>query len=167
MSEYHLEKVISGGQTGADIAGVKAAKAADITTGGTMPLGFKTLDGPRPEYAELYGMKEHSSPHYPGRTYQNVKDADGTVRFAVNFKTSGEECTLGAIKKYGKEKFDVSVLGTTTPEEMVDWMLQKNIRVLNVAGNSEQTAKGMEEFTVAFLSEVFKLLASLTPEPAL
>jgi hypothetical protein len=37
-----IERVISGGQTGADQAGWRAARAAGIPTGGFMPKGFLT-----------------------------------------------------------------------------------------------------------------------------
>ena len=48
-----IDRVISGGQTGADQAGWRAAKASGIPTGGWMPKGFLTEDGPRPEFAGL------------------------------------------------------------------------------------------------------------------
>jgi len=48
-----LERVISGGQTGADQAGWRAARASGIPTGGAMPGGFLTEDGARPDFAEL------------------------------------------------------------------------------------------------------------------
>jgi hypothetical protein len=47
-----IERVIAGGQTGADQAGWRAARASGIATWGFMPLGFLTEDGPRPEFAE-------------------------------------------------------------------------------------------------------------------
>ena len=47
-------KVISGGQTGVDQAALRAAKAAGIETGGWMPKGFRTLAGPRPEFAAVF-----------------------------------------------------------------------------------------------------------------
>ena len=50
-----IKKIISGFQTGADIGGILAAKRLGLETGGTMPKGFRTEDGPRPEFAELYG----------------------------------------------------------------------------------------------------------------
>ncbi len=153
-----LVKVISGGQTGADIGGVKAAKLAGLKTGGTMPKGFKTLEGPRPEYAALFGMTEHASPNYPPRTHQNAKDSDGTVRFAANFSTSGEICTLTGVRKSGKELFDVAILGTVQPKELAAWLVEKKITVLNVAGNSERSAPGIEEFVMAFLGETFEIL---------
>jgi hypothetical protein len=47
-----LEHVISGFQIGVDQGAMRAAKAAGIPTGGAMPKGFLTEDGPRPEFAE-------------------------------------------------------------------------------------------------------------------
>jgi hypothetical protein len=48
-----LDRIISGGQTGADQAGWRAARACGVPTGGFMPLGFLTEGGPRPEFAAL------------------------------------------------------------------------------------------------------------------
>jgi hypothetical protein len=59
-----LDKVITGGQTGADQAAWRVARAFGIPTGGWMPLGFltETADGkgaePHPEFADLYGARE-------------------------------------------------------------------------------------------------------------
>jgi hypothetical protein len=75
-----LERVISGGQTGADQAAWPAAKAAGIPTGGAMPKGFLTEDGPRPELAELYGAHELEAPDYPARTVANVEGATGAIQ---------------------------------------------------------------------------------------
>jgi hypothetical protein len=56
---------------------------------------------------EVYGMKEHSG-GYAARTEANVKDSDGTIRLAKNFKSAGEKCTLRAIKKwFRRPHFDV------------------------------------------------------------
>jgi uncharacterized protein YkuJ len=153
-----LEKVISGGQTGADRGGLIAAKLAGIETGGCMPKGFRALDGHHPNFAQLYGVTEHTSSSYPPRTYRNAFDSDGTVRIAVNFSSAGEICTLNAVQKAGKMSFDVDVLGSTTPAQLADWIRENTIRILNVAGNSEKTAPGIEEFTVAFLLETFAIL---------
>jgi hypothetical protein len=61
-----LEKIISNGQTGLDQAGWRAARAAGIPTGGWMPKGFLTEDGPHPEFAEDFGALEWvTSEAYP------------------------------------------------------------------------------------------------------
>ena len=52
-----LRKVVSGGQTGADQAGLRAARAAGIETGGWAPKGWETEEGPAPWLSD-YGLKE-------------------------------------------------------------------------------------------------------------
>lgn len=154
-----LIRIISGAQNGADLAGLKVAKAFGLSTGGTMPKGYRTLDGERPEYAELYGITEHASSAYPPRTYANVKDADGTIRFAHNFNSSGEKCTMKAIVQYGKPHFDVLVNDPSIfriaqechPLTATEWIKTNNIKTLNIAGNSEKTCPGIEAFVERYL----------------
>ncbi len=153
-----LVKIISGGQTGADRAALIAAREAGLETGGWMPNGFLAHDGFHPNFAELYGIKEDNSPAYPPRTFKNAYEADGTVRFAANFSTPGEKLTLTAIQRSKKPHFDVDVLGTTEPKELAEWIVNKRITVLNVAGNSEKSAEGIGEFVRLFLLETFKQL---------
>jgi len=153
-----LYKICSGAQTGADIGGLITAKKYGLETGGWIPKGFKTQVGPRPEYAALYGIKEHSSSSYPGRTFLNVKETDGTIRFAEDFGTSGEACTLKAILQYNKPYFDVPILGKKDFNSCIQWLQNNNIQILNVAGNSERTFMGMQMETSAYLEQLFELL---------
>lgn len=157
-------KIISGGQTGADIGAIIAAHALKFSTGGTMPLGFKTQAGDKPEYAALYGMTEHSSDKYPPRTFQNVKDGDATVRIAVNFDSPGEKLTLTAIEKYKKPHFDVLVKDTSefsiesanSPITLAKWIMDNKFTVVNFAGNSERTAPGIENYVIRYVTAVLK-----------
>jgi hypothetical protein len=73
-----LDRVISGGQTGADQAGLRAARAAGIPTGGWAPLGWETEDGPSPWLAD-FGLIECREPGYPARTRANVLEASATI----------------------------------------------------------------------------------------
>jgi len=56
-----INLIVSGGQTGADIAGLRAARALDIPTTGFMPKGWTTERGPKPEYAQKFGLLEWTS----------------------------------------------------------------------------------------------------------
>jgi hypothetical protein len=156
-----LERVISGGQTGADRAALVAAKACGIPTGGWMPRGFRAQDGSHPEFAELYGIREHASDRYPPRTALNVKESDATLRFATAWDSRGEVLTLSMIERYDKPHLDVPPGGTLTPADVVAWLVANNVRMLNVAGNTERTSPGIEAFVVTFLTEVFQLLAAI------
>jgi hypothetical protein len=153
-----LARVISGGQTGADRAALVAAKAAGLPTGGWMPKGFRAQDGPRPEFAELYGIREHASDRYPPRTALNVKESDATLRFATDWDSPGEVLTRKMCERYGRPHLDVTPGGRTTPAEVAEWLVRNNVRVLNVAGNTERTSPGITAFVTEFLGEVFRLL---------
>jgi hypothetical protein len=155
-----IQKIISGGQIGADQAGWIAAKKQGIKTGGYMPKGFKTkgIKTPyayHPEFAELYGAVEHHLDTYPPRTALNVKESCGTVRFATDFNTPGEVLTHNCILQYNKPYFDVHILGQTSPIGLAKWITDNNIQILNVAGNAD---KRIEEFVVGFLMNTFDLL---------
>lgn len=153
-----LKKVISGGQTGADVAGLDAAKRHGFETGGLMPFGYLTLDGCKPEYKELYGVKAHSSSSYVPRTRANVKNSDGTIRLAYNFESAGEKCTLKAIEDYKKPHIDVDLANPRALSDVVSWLKENNIETLNVAGNAEQTASGTYEMAFLTLNALFLIV---------
>lgn len=150
-------KVISGGQTGVDQAGVEAAKSVGIATGGTMPFGWMTLDGCCPEFRDKYGMTEWQESGYAARTEQNVLDSDGTLRIAKTFSSPGERCTLIALHKHDKPHLDLAIKKLPKPEFVLDWLIAHNIKTLNVAGNSEDTAPGIFAGAKMFLAVVFLL----------
>lgn len=159
-----LERVISGGQTGADQAGWRAAKAAGIVTGGWMPRGFLTEDGPRPEFAGMYGAREHESREYLPRTRQNVADAHATLIFG-DVSSSGSRATMKAVKAislYGWLNVDPSGRGTNwRPSQVAEWIDRNPIEVLNVAGNRESSAPGIGRWVEAYLAEVFRLISEV------
>ncbi len=160
-------RVISGAQTGADQAGLWAAKRCGLQTGGWMPKGFRTLEGSRPDLAGLFGLQEHKSDTYPPRTFLNAKESDGTLRIALDFNSAGEKCTLKAVQQYRKPYFDIHVsrdphdpeqkrlFTRTTIAEIRSWIQQHNIQTLNVAGNSEKTAPGIQAFGEWYLTLLF------------
>lgn len=153
-----MKRVISGGQTGADIAGLEEAKRAGFETGGVMPFGFKTLDGCHPEYKELYGVTAHKSSSYVPRTRANVRDSDGTIRLAYTFTSAGEKCTLGAILDYKKPHIDVDLANPRPVSDVLEWLEENGIDTLNVAGNAEQTSPGTHDTAALYLRTLFLAL---------
>lgn len=153
-----LKKIISGGQNGADIAALRVAKKEGFETGGLMPFGFKTLDGPKPEYKEEFGMQVHQSSSYVPRTRSNVWKSDATLRFAFDFESRGEVCTMKAIQDYDKPYLDVDLNDPPHCSDIADWIERLNIEVLNVAGNSEKTAPGTENMVEQILETVLRRL---------
>jgi len=150
-----LKRVISGGQRGVDIAGVRAAKLLGIKTGGHMPEGFITQDGPKIGYKWQYGMVDDTpplekngefKPDYKTRTWKNVQEADATIRIATDFDSYGEVCTLNAIQHYQKLHLDIYLIPLWTIDgetqyripqrELAYWIVSHGIETLNIAGNS-------------------------------
>lgn len=161
-----LKRLISGMQTGSDLGSIIAAKSFGIETGGTMPHGFLTEDGSKPEFAQLYGAIESESSSYQPRTYDNVKNSDGTIRIAFNLNSAGEKCTLKAIEYYKKPYFDVHIKDINTfalpieihPQTAAKWIITNGIEVLNCAGNRESTAKGISKWAERYMTAVFKYI---------
>lgn len=156
-------KIISGGQTGADFGGLLAAKQYNLETGGWLPKDCITLDGRKPEYLELYKMKEHNG-GYSLRTEANVRDSDGTIRFASDFSSAGEKCTLRAINWFKKPHLKIDIRKPMAKEKVIDWIKENNIKVLNIAGNSEQTSPGIEQFVFSYLCEIFERMKCPTSQ---
>jgi hypothetical protein len=152
-----LTRVMSGGQTGADQAGWRAARASGIATGGWMPEGFLTEAGPRPEFAEMFGAVEMPGGGYPERTRANARDSDATIWFG-DPGSPGGRTTLRACTGFGKPVYLV-IEGLTLPADVVAWIEAEEIRALNVAGNRESTEPGIVERAEQFLVEMIGLLA--------
>jgi hypothetical protein len=152
-----IYKVISGGQTGADQAGLRAARRLGLATGGSIPRGFLTEDGSCPSLRD-FGLVEMATVMYPPRTFANVRASHGTMRFAFNFSTPGERCTLRAVQTCGKPHFDVNLKSPPPVEEASRWIHAHGIRILNVAGNRESTHPGVGRLTEEYLVALLMLL---------
>lgn len=130
-----LKKIISGGQTGADIAGIDAAIDTGFPYGGWLPRGRKTECGP---LSEKYQMQAMTRGGYPKRTEQNVKDSDGTVIFTHKKLTGGSRLTANLAESWGKPWLHIN-LHQIGQEEAVstlsDWLQKNKIEILNVAGS--------------------------------
>lgn len=156
-----IAKVITGGQTGADRGALEAARAAGIPTGGWIPKGFLTEDGPEPQLAE-FGLKETEDADYAKRTRRNVAEATGVLWFG-NPHSPGGRCTLGACVDEAVDSF--VVLSKSKPRDVADWIRgylydsETGPVVLMVAGNRESKQPGIGLHVERFMGEVFRLLA--------
>ena len=153
------KKVISGGQTGADVAGLRAAKTLGIPTGGYIPKGFKTENGPTPILGERYGLIELPTGDYPTRTRKNILSSDGTIIFADIFdrgsKLTQKLCT----------ELDIPCLPVMLDEDrepnidnICRWIRINEIETLNIAGNRNSKSPGIESRVMIILWKVFSTL---------
>jgi Circularly permutated YpsA SLOG family len=159
-----IERVISGGQTGSDQAGLRAAKAAGIPTGGFASLGWliESSNGrtevAAPWLAE-YGLVECQEPGYSPRAIANVQAADATLWFGTTDSASAK-LTLGTLGSHGKSS--LVIIQGHRPSAVVEFFRQNPwVKVVNIAGNRESRVPGIGARTERFLSEVFKQLHQL------
>ncbi len=134
-----IQKIISGGQTGADIAGIDAAISCNIPYGGWLPKGRKTENGPLHE--RYTGFQVMTRGGYPKRTEQNVIDSDGTVIFTYGKLTTGSAMTQKFAKQHKRPCLHVDLDIVKDPAGAIkDWIEDWDIKILNVAGRSASKA---------------------------
>jgi hypothetical protein len=145
-------KVISGGQTGADIAGLMAAKKCGLETGGFAANGFETENGKRPDYEKTYNLADKHF-NYAQRTVENVKFSDVTIIFAGNINSSGTRLTMNTCIKFGKK-----YLLNPTVDGVIKFLAENNPKIVNIAGNRESVAPGITTRVEKLLIDAFRRL---------
>lgn len=148
-----LTKVISGGQTGVDQAGLFAARKAGLATGGYACRDWQTEAGPAPWLAD-YGLVECDKPGYPARTEANVRSCDGVLWFGST-DSPGFRCTQRAARQFDKPLLIVKA--DEQAERIVhEWIAgHYGIVTLMVGGNRASTNPGLGPEVEAFLIRVF------------
>ena len=129
-----INKIVSGGQTGADQAGLDVGIKLGISHGGWIPKGRKTENGKLPD---RYKLREMAVENYAQRTKQNVLDSDGTLIFSHGQLTGGSELTRIFTVKHGKPCLHIDLNSKSNLKISLNidmWIRKNNIRVLNVAG---------------------------------
>jgi Circularly permutated YpsA SLOG family/Domain of unknown function (DUF6794) len=129
-----LDKIISGGQTGADRAALDFAIKHKIPHGGWAPKGRIAEDGPLPK---KYKLTESPTTSYQRRTEQNVIGSDGTLIVSHGRLTGGSAYTRTMAKKHNRpclhldlNKSDIFQLSML----LLEWIDEYEIKALNVAG---------------------------------
>ena len=128
-------KIISGGQTGADRAGLDVAIEIGIPHSGWIPKGRLTEEGKLPV---KYKLKETKTANYPQRTELNVIDSDATIIFTHGKLTGGSALTQSLAKKHDKPCLHIDFDGmseSSAIEIIKNWINEKKIKILNVAGS--------------------------------
>lgn len=127
-------KIISGGQTGADLAALDAAIALAIPHGGWLPRGRKTEAGRLPEH---YSLQESDSPRYRDRTERNILAADATLICSHGPLSGGSALTEALAIRHNRPflhvDFEHSPLESAT-SLVQNWLNTIRPTILNVAG---------------------------------
>ena len=133
-------KIISGGQTGADLGGLEGALKAGILTGGMAPAGYRTEKGPNLELRDKYHLIESESSGYHERTINNIRNSHGTVIFAGKIDSGGTQLTINKCVEMRRP-----YICNPKPEELTGFIRHNFIEILNVAGNRESVSPGIQK----------------------
>jgi hypothetical protein len=148
-----IDRIVSGGQTGADRAALDWAIENGCPHGGWCPKGRLAEDGTIPS---RYHLAETPGSCYDQRTDWNARDSDGTVIFSIAPNLSGgSKQTVDLAHQHGKPVIHIS-LATEQPAETLRQFIRANhIRVLNVAGPRASTEPGVGDFVKSVLDSTF------------
>ena len=155
-----LQRIVSGGQTGADRAALDWAIQNGIAHGGWCPQGRWAEDGPLPS---IYQLRETPDNHPTQRTEWNVRDSDGTVIFSVDSALKGgskytQQCAVMHDKPCLHLRRDQS---DRAADRLVEFIRDHRIKVLNVAGPRASSEPEVGPFVKAVLEEAWKRMHTM------
>lgn len=162
-----LQRIISGGQTGADRAALDAAIDAGFPCGGWCPEGRKADDGPIPD---RYPVEELAGAGYRKRTIRNLQDSDGTAIFGFGEPVGGTALTLAQCIRLQRphQLIDAGQMSSAHAAEiLVAFIEQNQVGVLNVAGPSERRTAEAYDYVLQVITTLLTHAAtSSRPAPA-
>jgi hypothetical protein len=144
-------EILSGGQTGVDRAALDVALELGIACGGFCPKGRKSEDGIIPE---KYPLTETSTDDYAERTELNVRTGDGTLILIDKDADKGTSLTITLCKLYGKPCMIVDLSEKNYTENIIQWIRENNIDILNIAGSRESSSPGIYMKAYGFLHDM-------------
>ena len=151
-----INKIISGGQTGADRAALDFAIAHGIPHGGWCPKGRKAEDGAIPL---RYQLSEMATGDYFNRTKQNIADSDATLILNIGELDGGTKRTVGFARRL-KKPFKAVQLDSGDLEDQVeqthDWLRSACGGSLNVAGPRESKRPGIYRQSYDFFTRLLE-----------
>lgn len=152
-----FSKIISGGQTGADRAGLDVAIEMGVPHGGYCPKDRKAEDG---RIDDKYNLIEFGS--YRDRTIKNIESADLTIVFYKGQVTTGTALTIDKCGDLNKKLFRVDfnyIVKDMTPILIRDLLTQSfgsQPITVNIAGSRESKCPGIYELTRGVLLYLLK-----------
>ena len=148
-----LQKLVSGGQTGADRAALDWAIVRGIGHGGWCPAGRRAENGAIPS---IYRLQETASPGYLQRTRRNIVESDATLVDNLGALDGGTLRTIQLADRLAKLLLVVFPDAESLPaaaNRLQTWMSRVHPAVLNIAGPREGKRPGIYAATLALLNK--------------
>jgi hypothetical protein len=148
-----VQKIVSGGQTGADRAALDFALASGLRTGGWVPSGRLAEDG---RISDHYpGLIETESADPAARTALNVRDSDATLILSHGPLSGGSLLTLREATRTSRPVLHLDLEQLThlaAAQRLRGWLAVTRPTILNVAGPRASDDPGIAAATSAVLT---------------
>ncbi|ARG98565.1 putative molybdenum carrier protein [Legionella micdadei] len=157
-------KIVSGGQTGVDQAGLAIAEQMGIPWGGWCPKDGLDENGLciRRQYPSL---KETATADPQERTKLNIRDSDGTLVIVPTWPlpkeiTDGTYLTITEAQQQNKPCLIIRLdeKERRALEQLRKWLKEHHVVVLNIAGPRESNCPGINKLAYEFLQQAFESL---------
>ncbi|MGQ0540867.1 MAG: putative molybdenum carrier protein [Blastocatellia bacterium] len=154
-----IQKIVSGGQTGADRAALDFAVQNGIEIGGFVPKGRMAEDGIISE--NYLNLIETESCDPKERTELNVVYSDATLILYQESLSGGSLFTFECAKKHSKPhmSLDLSQMSLEKRlESTAEWLLKTDCKTLNIAGPRASENETIYETTIDFLNQLSRTM---------
>lgn len=164
-----LEKIVSGGQTGVDRAGLDSAIYLEIPYGGWCPKGrideLGTIPSKYNQLIEILCQVSSEKENYDTRTKLNIRDSDGTLILVPSMPLpsnikDGTILTITEVSHQNKPYLvvNLSSLKEDNISKCMEWIRSNNIHTLNIAGPRESTCPGIYIESYSLLNSLLSRL---------
>jgi hypothetical protein len=164
-----IKKIVSGGQTGVDLAAIDVAISHGKQCGGWCPKGRINESGKIKDsytcFVEVEGDFLSEKENYAARTVRNILDSDGTLiiipksPLPVTIR-DGTRLTEEAAEAHNKPYMviDLSNLPDDIYQKIASWIREKEIETLNVAGPRESSSPGIYELSTKLIENALEYM---------
>jgi hypothetical protein len=152
-----IQKIISSGQTGVELAALDAAIKLGIAHDGWTPRGRRNQDGP---LDEEYVLKEASAVGFQKAMEQNVIDSDGTLLITRGQKTPETRFAVQMALKHQKQLLHVDLSQHSAFEGASltnSWLFLHAVKVVFITGPTDHNDANIYSLSLKILETAFYL----------
>jgi len=159
-----LYRVVSGGQTGVDLAALDSAREMGLYEwGGWCPKGRLYEDGQLPDVyfksdKQNCGMREAESSRYSQRTALNVRDSNATIIMRHGLITKGTKLTIRVCRQKLRFYVICDPYKVHHVPRVAKFLIEQEVGVINVAGPRERSRPGIYEQAKLFTTDVLHMV---------
>jgi hypothetical protein len=152
-----IKKIISGGQSGVEMAALDAAIKLNIPHEGWCHRGKRTESGVLPEAHQL---KPIEMPSYHDRLEKNIIDSDGTVILSHGQLVIGSKIIRDMANKNGKPCLHVDLSSCTmnhAASSIRKWITNNDIETVYFTGSKSVGESMIHEETIQIIEDICRV----------